>query len=226
MVSTRLIRTALAIVVIAAATAAGASTQLWNKRTQFTFSGPVAVPGVTLPAGSYDFRLVETTSRNVIQVLSANGDTSYAMFFGLPALRNDIPEGPELRFMETAEGVPAAIESWWYPGTRRGYEFIYPKDQARLLAYGVRQPVLTTMDETTEPVDTGGGEFTLITPEDEELAYEPAPAAPVMEPEPQAVETPAQALPKTAGPLPLAGFGGLALLLGAAVVRVWRVHIG
>lgn len=50
MVMTRLIHTALAIVVVAAATAAGASTQLWNKRTQFTFSGPVAVPGVTLPA--------------------------------------------------------------------------------------------------------------------------------------------------------------------------------
>ena len=37
----------------------------WDRFTYFTFSGPVQLPGVTLPAGTYEFRLVnpETSAR-------------------------------------------------------------------------------------------------------------------------------------------------------------------
>lgn len=55
---------------------------------------------------------------------------------------------PEVRFMETAAGMPAAIKAWWYPGERMGYEFMYPKDQALRLAQGASQPVLTTATAT------------------------------------------------------------------------------
>src|SRR5262245_23844215 len=39
------------------ATSASAQGVLDNQRTFFTFSAPVALPGVTLPAGKYEFRL-------------------------------------------------------------------------------------------------------------------------------------------------------------------------
>jgi len=109
--------------VLLAAMTAGAGP--WDRRTHFTFSGPVAVPGLTLPAGEYIFRLVDTIDRSVIQVLSADGQQSYAMFFGHRVFRTDVLTVPELRFMETAAGMPPAIESWWYPGVRDGYEFLY-----------------------------------------------------------------------------------------------------
>jgi hypothetical protein len=51
--------------------------------------------------------------------------------------------------METPEGVPAAIKTWWYPGETIGREFIYPKEQARRLAKNASAPVLTTQQQTT-----------------------------------------------------------------------------
>ena len=82
-------------------------------------------------------------------VLSADGKTPYGMFFSLPAERFEPASAPEVRFMETAAGVPAAIKAWWYPGERMGYEFMYPKDQALRIALGASQPVLTTQAHTT-----------------------------------------------------------------------------
>jgi glycine cleavage system aminomethyltransferase T len=59
------------------------------------------------------------------------------MFLALPTERFEPATTPEVRFMETAAGMPAAISAWWYPGERLGYEFMYSKDQARRLATNV-----------------------------------------------------------------------------------------
>jgi hypothetical protein len=143
------LRSACAVALLACFMEGAASAQTFDKRTVFTFSGPVALPGVTLPAGQYLFRLADPTERKVVQVLSADGKTTYGMFFSLPAERFEPASAPEVRFMETAAGMPAAIKAWWYPGERTGYEFMYPKDQARRLAQGASQPVLTTQAHTT-----------------------------------------------------------------------------
>jgi hypothetical protein len=85
-----------------------------DKRVFFTFSGPVAVPGATLPAGKYLFRLPTTIAsgeRHVMQVLSGDGNNSYAMVFGVSANRTDSPARPEIRFMETAAGMPPAVKT-------------------------------------------------------------------------------------------------------------------
>src|SRR4051794_843180 len=37
--------------------APGAHADEWNKRTYLTFSGPVQIPGATLPAGTYTFEI-------------------------------------------------------------------------------------------------------------------------------------------------------------------------
>jgi hypothetical protein len=144
------LRSACAIAVLACLMEANGFAQTDDKRTTFTFSGPFALPGVTLPAGQYLFRLADpSSSRKVVQVLSADGKTPYGMFFSLPAERPESASTPEVQFMETAAGMPAAIKAWWYPGERSGYEFMYPKDQARRLAQGAGQPVLTTQKQTT-----------------------------------------------------------------------------
>ena len=40
------------------------------EKTYLTFSGPVELPGVRLEAGTYVFRLADTSGRNVVQVLT------------------------------------------------------------------------------------------------------------------------------------------------------------
>ncbi len=219
----------LAAAMVAALTAGTASAQgvTGDKRVFFTFSGPVAVPGVTLPAGKYLFRLPTTVAsgeRHVMQVLSADGKNSYAMFFGISANRADYPTKPEIRFMETAAGTPAAVKTWWYPGDKAGYEFIYPKEQARLLAKGTGRPVLIAEAERVTP----GGTETAVVPEPPIAAVGPAvvgelapPAMPVIEPpyEPRAE------LPKTASDSFTIALAGVGLLLGAALLRVLRTAI-
>src|SRR5688500_1479376 len=131
-----------------------AHAQTIDHRTFFTFSQPVTLPGVTLPAGKYLFRHPDSaTGRRVVQVLSADGTQSYAMLLSIPAQRAEAPSQPEIRFMETAEGMPSAIKTWWYPGNRIGWEFIYPKEQALKLAKGASSTVLTTAGAQTHTVE-------------------------------------------------------------------------
>ena len=148
---------ACAVVLLVGMTATPSTAQPFDKRTVFTFSAPVSMPGVTLPAGQYIFRLANPDSgRTVVQVLNADGTKPYGMFFSMRAERFEPAPAPEIRFMETAAGLPAAVRTWWYPGERTGYEFVYPKDQARRLAQGASEPVLTTetASTTTEQTNT------------------------------------------------------------------------
>jgi hypothetical protein len=117
---------ALAVLACVAPTRAYANRPI-DKRTFFTFSQSITLPGVTLPAGTYLFRLGDPTgSRRVVQVLSEDGAESYAMLLTIPAQRVDIPDDPEIHFMETPATTPAAAKFWWYPGESMGHEFIYP----------------------------------------------------------------------------------------------------
>lgn len=154
---------ACSVALLAGAMATPSTAQTLDKRTLFMFSGPVSMPGVTLPAGEYLFRLANPESgRNVVQVLNADGTRPYGMFFAMPAERFEPASTPEVRFMETAAGMPAAIKTWWYPGERSGYEFVYPKEQARRLAQGATQPVLTTQTQTTTTEQTNTADLTRI----------------------------------------------------------------
>jgi hypothetical protein len=64
------LRSACAVALLACFMTGAASAQTFDKRTVFTFSGPVALPGVTLPAGQYLFRLADPTGdRKVVAVL-------------------------------------------------------------------------------------------------------------------------------------------------------------
>lgn len=120
-------------------------------RTYFTFSTPVTLPGVTLPAGRYLFRLADpNSSRKVISVLSEDGKTPLATLHTIPNQLLKAPNDPEVRFLETSGDMPPPIKGWWYPGKSIGYEFIYPRAQALQLAKVTSEPVLTTSVETKD----------------------------------------------------------------------------
>jgi hypothetical protein len=120
--------------------ASGADAFTSDKRTYFTFDQSVALPGVTLPAGTYMFRLADPdTGRRVIQVSDTAGTQSYALLLTTPAHRLDAAKDSEIRFLETPEGAPRAVDAWWYVGDSTGYQFMYSKEQLAALNR-VKQP--------------------------------------------------------------------------------------
>ena len=144
--SIRMLRLACAVVTLAALPVAAALAQSpRDQRTYFTFSQSVDLPGKTLPAGTYLFRLVDSPgNRHIVQVLDGDGKNVQTTLMAIPAQRMDPPDEPEVRFMETAASAPSAIKTWWYPGNTVGHEFIYPRKQAQQIAARSKQPVLTT----------------------------------------------------------------------------------
>ena len=149
MLNKRIVATTLAVLVCGFGGTAVAQTS--DYRTYFTFSTPVTLPGVTLPAGRYLFRLADpNSSRKVVSVLSEDGKTPLAMLHTIPNQMPSAPQDPEIRFLETSGNMPPAIKGWWYQGKSIGYEFIYPRQQALQLAKVTSQPVLTTREEAKD----------------------------------------------------------------------------
>ena len=134
---------ASALVLLVHGMAGTADAFTYDKRTYFTFNQSVALPGVTLPAGTYMFRLADPdTTRRVIQVSDKQGTQSYALLLTMPADRADASKDSEIRFLETPASAPRAVSAWWYVGDRTGYEFIYSKKQlADLNRVGQPEPV-------------------------------------------------------------------------------------
>jgi hypothetical protein len=178
---TIILRCGLAVGVLGWLYVTSVSAQPSDKRTFFTFSAPVEVPGVALPPGKYLFRIADPQS-GVVQVLNADGTKAYAQFFTIPAERPTPPSEPEIRFMETPAGTPPAIQTWWHAGETIGREFIYPKEQARRLAKNATEPVLTTQRQTTTTKETSATDLSRISSSGGETAVEagskPAPSAP------------------------------------------------
>lgn len=117
----------------------------WNKRTYLTFSGPVQVPGATLPAGTYTFEIANPdTTRHVIRVSEKDSGKHVGLFMTIPNDRLDPPNDNLILFSERPAGSPQAIQVWFYPGDRTGEEFVYPKNQAVQIAKANHARVLST----------------------------------------------------------------------------------
>jgi len=132
-----------------------------QERTFLTFSGPVELPGVSLPAGTYVFRLADTPSRNVVQVLSRDEKDVMGQWTFVQAQRNRVSQDTVIMFKEAREGSTPAVQFWYYPGESIGKEFIYPKEQAQKIASRTGAEVLSddgriTSNSTVSSTDAKG----------------------------------------------------------------------
>ena len=147
-----LIAWSMAILAVGLAPAAHADE--WNKLTYLTFSGPVNMPGITLPAGTYRFELADPdSSRRVVRVSDKDGSKSYGMFLSISDQKLEPSDKPLVMFKEMPAGAPQAVQAWFYPGETTGYEFVYPHDQALKIAKATHERVLTMKDSAQASTD-------------------------------------------------------------------------
>jgi len=198
----------------------------WDQKTVFTFSGPVEIPGQTLPAGTYVFKLADSSSdRSVVQVFSKDEKHLYGTFLSISDQRLRPAGKPIITFDERAAGSPEAVRAWFYPGDNFGHEFVYPKPKAVALAKANNTPVAsmpaelaantTTTATVNEPQVTAMKQAPLKAqkPTEEEVEISEvfvAQASPTDQ-----AQIPAE-LPQTGSPFPLVGLLGL-LSVGAAL---------
>jgi len=179
----------------------------WNKATQLTFSAPVEVPGMALPAGTYWFTLLDNqANRNIVQIWSSDRTKLITTILAVPDYRLRPTGHTVINFAERPAGQPEAVQAWFYPGDNFGQEFVYPKARATQLAQQVSAPVLEMPNEqASAPVETlPQAPVKAVKPTGEEVEIA------------EVIETEQPALPTTASPLPLLGILGL-LSLGAGL---------
>jgi hypothetical protein len=158
---------------LAAATTASAQDSNVDQRTFLTFSGPVQMPGITLPAGKYVFKLAPTALHNVMQVFDGEEKHIIGQWFFVPANRTSEEQSrangkPVVMFREMPEGFTPAVHFFFYPTDLTGKEFIYPKDQAVKIAAATHEAVLATDSE----VGKGEAHVFRVEPSGAEAQYE------------------------------------------------------
>jgi hypothetical protein len=119
-----------------------AQADTFNKKTKLTFSQPIRVPGTTLAAGSYVFKLVDSqSSRNIIQIMNTRENRLYATVLAIPDYRLNPSSHTIMTFGEVGSGCAPAVKSWFYPGDNTGNRFVYGKAEAEQMAKSCLQPV-------------------------------------------------------------------------------------
>jgi LPXTG-motif cell wall-anchored protein len=128
--------------------AAPALPDVWNKKTYFTFSHSVELPGhVTLPPGTYTMKVVDSPSnRYTVMVQNRDENKVYATFFTVPKQRERPTGKTVLSFYETPGSHPQFIKAWFYPGDTIGREFIYSKERRTYIASLIRGGSSTTTE--------------------------------------------------------------------------------
>jgi hypothetical protein len=91
---------------------------------KLTFQQTVALPGVTLPAGTYVFERDSNSSNHIVRVLTTNYQRMVYVGFTTPVTR---PTGlrSAVVFGEARAGEPLRIAAWYPIGSNQGHQFLY-----------------------------------------------------------------------------------------------------
>ncbi len=151
--------------VMLSATLAGAQGPDTSRTTIVTFSAPVSLPGVTLPAGSYLFKLADSqVNRNIVQVFDKDRSKIFATILAIPAQRNEPADETVITFREAPANSAPAIRYWYYPGERTGQEFAYPKKQAIEIANATHTSVLSVDSDDMNADSMAKGQISRVEP--------------------------------------------------------------
>jgi hypothetical protein len=154
----RSIRTLGCVFALATLVAVGARADENDRLTYLTFSGPVQLPGVTLAAGTYTFKLADLSGgRHVVHVMTKEESPKLiTTLMTIPNQRLEPVKDTYIMFQERPAGMPQAMQAWFYPGRSIGEEFIYPKSQAVEIARANNTSVLSSEGDKVGRVTSSG----------------------------------------------------------------------
>lgn len=213
--------------------------------TYITFSQPVEVPGTTLPAGTYTFKVADSWAGGieVVQISNREQNHMFASILAIPNHRMTPTGKTVVMFKEQVSGSPAAVKTWFYPGQNFGNEFVYPRSAAMKLAAANHENVPAIPDSATTQGDLNNydalknAHVTMATPAQTETEIAAnqndgvSTASPKNTNEQATSQIPpentqvAQTLPKTASAIPLVALIGMLLLACAGVLGLVRRHL-
>jgi hypothetical protein len=201
-----------------------------DKKTVLTFSEPVEIPGVVLPAGTYTFKLANAFDRHIVQIFNADGSQIIATVMTIPDYRLTATDETVIKFSEVPYGSTEAIRAWFYPGNTVGEAFVYSKRRAMQLAKASKVAVPAIAADTTDADALKTASIVAVTPDEREL---PVTAAIQTTPSPigssyvvgtagvtetgRSARRDARELPETASALPrivLFGLGAIGVAFG------------
>ena len=145
----RLMFAALAVVLTAGPVAAQMPAGV--DRATLRIAEAIELPGMTLPPGDYEFKLLETPEdRSIVQVQERRTGRILTTLLSVPAERSRASDEAVVPFSSSRPDIPRPIRYWFLPGQVRGYELVYPREQAVAIAAITGARVLTA--ETTSAV--------------------------------------------------------------------------
>ncbi|MGB7232824.1 MAG: hypothetical protein WBD19_14220 [Candidatus Acidiferrum sp.] len=114
-------------VMLCAVLSAPTNADTWNKKTFVTFADSVEIPGQILPAGTYVFKLMDSAAdRGIVQIWTGDETQLLATLITVRDSRWESPNKTIIEFDERPGDSPMAVRSWFYPGDKTGWDFIYP----------------------------------------------------------------------------------------------------
>ena len=123
--TTRILTLFVAVVALVALAGVGGKATSTELTNSLTFNGPVALPGVTLPAGTYLFQRLEG-GENVVRVIEAKTRRPLYMGFTHRVPRPHTLQVDQLVVLgEAPRGEPTRVAMWFPIGRRVGQQFIY-----------------------------------------------------------------------------------------------------
>ena len=157
-----------AVVLFAAVALAGPSV----RTTKITFSQSVRVPGATLSPGTYYFTTPNPNNRTLVRVEDENRQP-ITQFMGIGDYLQHTDH--TMIVFGDHECGPKAIKLWSYPGKTPAIRFVYPEDEAALIAASCKELVPETdvkVGDGAAPTGSNSN-VSLMSPQKHKEPYKP-----------------------------------------------------
>jgi hypothetical protein len=127
-----------------------------DQKITVTFSAPIEIPGKALPAGTYVFKLADSSSdRNLVEIFDSAGTKLYATVQTVPTDRSKPAADTRITLAEQGSGKADALLTWFYPGCLTGHEFMYSARENKQLAQARQQTIVVNSKAANSTVQAG-----------------------------------------------------------------------
>ena len=116
-------------VAVLASLAIRADAEPMDRAIRLSFSQPVEIPGMVLPAGSYVFEDLQLGG--LTRIWDANGLHVRATVITVPTERREPEENNTVILKKNGQHAPERVDAWFAPWESIGSEFVYPKASHR-----------------------------------------------------------------------------------------------